>query len=321
MTMEGFLVKARAPELRATRWFNSAPLTRADLRGKVVMVDFMAYSCVNCVRTFPHMRYLWSNLKDKGFVLIGVQTPEFTFEKDSRNIEDAIRRHGLEYPIAVDNDYAIWDAFGNRFWPQQWLIDVDGFIRHSRAGEGGEAQLEEMIIDLLREAGRDIRLPPGSHQEEHHSLFITPETYCGILRSTGMGNPPSYCTVDACTYNDEEDKHQPGVIYLNGCWKEKEEYLEFAGWEKGHLLLRFKAAEANLVMTAQTKVEVDVQLDGKPISKELAGKDVNFINGRAAVRVEHDDMYRLFKAGSVQEHELRLVVRDAGLRAYAFTFG
>jgi peroxiredoxin len=320
--MSPLLSKARAPELRATRWFNSPPLSWKELRGKVVMIDFLTYSCVNCVRTFPHMRYLWSQLKDKGFVLIGVQTPEFVFEKEAKNIEDAIKRHGLEYPIAVDNDYEIWNAFGNRYWPAQFFIDKDGYIRHFRAGEGGEQEIEEWIALLLRQAGHPIELGAGPHEEEVRLLDpITSETYCGFLRNTGMGNPSDCDANGHCAYHDQDKTHQLGVIYLDGQWKQAEEYLEHEGEQKGHILLKYQAREVNLVMTAENKGEVEVVLDDKPLPRSLAGPDVKFEGERSFLVIDRQDMFRIVMGKEVEMHELRLVTSSAGLKCYAYTFG
>jgi len=314
--------KSKAPELRATRWFNSPPLTWKDLRGRVVLVDFMDYSCVNCVRTFPHMRYLWSKLKDKGFVLIGVHTPEFVFAKDFRNLEDAIKRHGLEYPIAVDNDYEIWNAFGNQYWPAQYFVDAEGNIRHFHAGEGGEQEIEDWITLLLKQAGREVSLEPGPHEEEVVLRDpISPETYCGFLRNTGMGNPVDCDPQGNCAYHDRDKSHQLGVVYLDGMWTQTEEYLEHLGSDKGHILLAYQAGEVNLVMVAEGQGRVDVLIDGAPIQKGLAGADVRFEGERAFMTIDRQDMFRIVKGKSVERHELTLATSSPGLRCYAYTFG
>lgn len=316
------LSKAKAPELRPTTWLNSPPLNWKMLRGKVVMVDFMTYSCVNCVRTFPHMRYLWSKLKDQGFVLIGVQTPEFVFEKDLRNIQDAVRRHGLEYPIAVDNDYEIWNAFGNQYWPAQFFVDSEGYIKHFRAGEGGAQEIEEWVALLLRQAGRNVNFEPGPHEEEPHLPNpITPETYCGFLRNTGMGNPADCDAKGRCTYGDLEKNHQMGVIYLDGQWKQTEEYLQHEGTERGHVLLRYVAGEANLVMTSEGVAKVEALIDDKPIPASLRGADILEEGGRTFLRIDKQDMFRIVKVKGAEMHELKLVTSEPGVRCFAFTFG
>ena len=314
--------RAKAPEFMATRWYNSPPLTWKDLNGKVVMVDFMTYSCVNCVRTFPHMRYLWSQLKDKGLVIIGVQTPEFQFEKDFRNIGDAIKRHGLDYPIAVDNDYEIWSAFGNQYWPEQWFVGKDGTIRHMRAGEGGELEIEEWILRLLGEGGQEVKLDGGTHRElVRRAEPITTETYCGFLRNTGMGNPADCDANGRCAYRDRDTSHQLGVIYLDGQWKQVEEFLEHEGDQTGYILLRFQAAEVNLVMTANTPIEAEVMLDATPLPANSAGADIIDRSGRTIVNVNRQDMYQLFQSDAPELHELKISTQAPGLRCYAYIFG
>jgi len=294
----------------------------AQLRGKVVLVDFMTYTCVNCVRTFPHMRYLWSKLKDHGLVMIGVQTPEFQFEKDFRNIEDAIKRHGLEYPIAIDNDYQIWNAFGNRYWPAQYFIDKNGFIVHMRAGEGGEQEIEEWLLRLLHDAGQDVALEGGVHEEGARTFDpITAETYCGFLRNTGMGNPAECDAAGKCIYRDKDRTHQLGVLYLEGNWKQAEEYLKHDDDGRAHILLPYQAREVNLVMTSDPPQEVEVLLDDAPLPARLAGADVRLEASRTLVRIDRQDMFRLIKAKDVERHELKVVSSAAGLRAYAYTFG
>lgn len=320
--MSPLFFKAKAPELHATQWFNSPPLTMAQLRGKVVLIDFMTYSCVNCVRTFPHMRYLWSRLKDHGLVIVGVQTPEFQFEKDIRNIEDAIKRHGLEYPIAVDNDYQIWNALGNHYWPAQHFIDKDGNIRHMRAGEGGDAEIEEWLARLLKEAGYDAQLDAGVHEEEVHMLEPTTlETYCGFLRNTGMGNPANCNANGKCTYQDKDRTHQTGVVYLDGGWKQSEEYLEHDDDGRGYILLPFQAREVNLVMTSDVPQEVELWLDDSPVPNGLAGADVRFEGAKSLARIDRQDMFRLIKGKDVERHELKVLSSRSGLRVYAYTFG
>ncbi|MEM0448455.1 MAG: redoxin domain-containing protein [Methanomassiliicoccales archaeon] len=317
------LFKVKAPELHASFWLNSEPLTWKQLRGKVVMIDFMTYSCVNCVRTFPHMRYLWKELKDKHFMIIGVHTPEFSFEKEPRNIRDAIRRHGLEYPIAVDNDYEIWNAFGNRYWPAQYFVDHEGYIRHYRAGEGGEQEIEEWISLLLRRVGMKVEFGPRQHEEEivlHDP--VTPETYCGFLRNTGMGNPAECDAQGRCFYHDTDKVHQLGVIYLDGQWRQTEEYLEHEGKQRGHILLRYVAGEVNLVMTSQHESRIEVLLDGGPVPPNKRGEDIMEESGKTYVMLNRDDMFRIIKDKSgASVHTLTLVTSEPGVRFFAYTFG
>ncbi len=177
----------RAPELVGLQsWINSDPLTLASLKGKVVLIDFWTYSCINCVRTLPHVEKWYETYKDKGFVVIGIQAPEFAFEKVEKNVRDAVKQHGLTYPIALDNDLATWQAFNNQYWPAHYLIDKNGIIRADHFGEGGYDTTERAIQKLLGESGP---LTAGADQTSS-SRDISPETYFGTARASNyVGSP------------------------------------------------------------------------------------------------------------------------------------
>ena len=146
-----------APELEGINtWLNAAPLKIADLRGKVVLLDFFTYGCPNCVRTFPHLKALYDSYTDDGLVVLGVHTPEYSFEKVLENVQQAIEVHEITWPVALDNDYATWDAYGNQSWPSQYLMDVEGVIRYTHVGDGGYMEIEEKVRELLLEAGADL---------------------------------------------------------------------------------------------------------------------------------------------------------------------
>ncbi len=313
-----------APELKgAVAWINSKPLTMKELRGKVVMIDFWTYSCVNCVRTFPHMKEIWAKYKDKGFVLIGVHTPEFDFEKNIDNIRSAAKRHGLAYPIAVDSDHAVWNAYFNHYWPAQYLIDADGNIRYRHFGEGGEAEIESWIVKLLEEAGKKVKM--GKITETAPQIYgnMTEETYCGSARSRGIGSG-KVCTREGCDmYIDPgKNSHEEGIIYLQGQWNQLPEFLQYNDLKEGYLLLPYQAREVNLVIgNSGKKFDVEVQLDDKPLSKSNAGSDVKFKNGKSFITVDRYDMYRLVKTKNIEAHEVKLIVKNKEFQAYAYTFG
>ncbi len=171
-----------APEFAGLApWYNSPPLTLASLRGKVVLVDFWTYSCINCVHTLPHVEASWTRYQKAPFVLLGIHTPEFVFEKSPQNVAAAIQRHGLTYPIAQDNDYATWNAFGNRYWPAKYLIDGEGIIRYTHFGEGGYEATDLAIRSLLAELGRRPSGPGvGGDAPAAPARDRSPETYLGV---------------------------------------------------------------------------------------------------------------------------------------------
>ena len=309
----------QAPELNVSEWYNTAPLTMDSLRGKVVVVDFWTYSCINCLRTLPHMKQIWSRYKDQGLVLIGVHSPEFEFEKDRKNVEAAIMRHGLEYPIGVDNDFQTWNAFHNQYWPAQYFIDKEGDVRHIHEGEGGEGEIEAWIVRLLRDAGRNVHLPEIKDSVVQYQRDMTPETYAGSVRNQGIGNSPVCAEDEGCRYSDAMP-HRPGVIYLDGNWLQDREYLQLVQGD-GKIILSYRATEVYVVMSSDAPIEVEVLLDGKPLQRSQAHQDVSFRNGRTFVTVERDDMYYVVKTRSLEGHELALRGPAGRLRVYAYTFG
>src|SRR5687768_7616968 len=195
VTPQSLGIEGRAPELRGiTGWINSEPLTMAGLRGKAVLVDFWTYSCVNCVRTLPYVNAWHEGYKDKGLVIIGVHTPEFEFEHDRSNVEAAVARFGISYPVAIDNDYATWKAYKNRYWPAHYFIDVKGNIRYQHFGEGGYDHSEGVIRALLQEIGspaQNVNAGAGVSTDVDLARIGTPETYLGFQRVEYLGSPES----------------------------------------------------------------------------------------------------------------------------------
>ena len=309
----------QAPELNVSAWYNSSPLTMASLRGKVVVIDFWTYSCINCLRTLPHMKQLWARYRDQGLVLIGVHSPEFDFEKDAKNLEAAIKRHGIEYPIAVDNDFQTWNAYQNKYWPTQYFVDKEGDVRHVHEGEGGEGEIEAWIVRLLRDAGHNVHLPEIRDSVVQYERDTTPETYAGSSRNRGIGNDPHCVNGKVCQYVDAPP-HRTGVIYLDGMWENNPEYLRLVKGP-GKIILPYKAREVYAVMSADRPVEVEVLLDGVPPLRSQVHQDVILKDGRAYLAVDRDDMYYIVRTGPSEAHELTLLCPGDSLKVYAYTFG
>ncbi|VVC72181.1 Thiol-disulfide oxidoreductase ResA [uncultured archaeon] len=309
-------------EIRGVKdWINSGPLALSGLKGKVVLVEFWDYSCVNCQRTLPVMRELWKKYKDKGLVIIGVHTPEYEFGKDLGAVKDAVKRDGLEYPVALDNSYMTWRAFGNRFWPEKYLFDAKGALRFKHAGEGAYEETEKKVRELLAENGADL----GGISEEplpDHSYpdAITPEIYLGSARSKGFGSG-KVCTFDgSCGYIDP-GVHSRNAFYLSGMWDVESEYAETGSDSLAQLILKFYAMEVNLIMSGPKgkTATVKVFLDGKKLAGEEAGEDVGKDGG--AVKAGDTRMYRIYSSKEYGEHEIRLDFNEQGVKCYAFTFG
>ena len=308
-------VLGRAPEFTGNdRWFNSRPLTLAGLRGRVVLVDFWTYTCINCIRTFPYLRAWDAAYRERGLTVVGVHTPEFGFERDPGNVRDAIAQNALRYPVAQDNAYKTWDAWGNKYWPAKYLVDARGRVRYVHFGEGDYDKTESAIRSLLAEAGAE-RL--GGHAKvgatETVGSEATPETYLGSARAHGWlpGKPRDGTRTYAAPRALPESR-----FALDGRWYVDAEFAE---------AVRGAALEADVVGKGVYLVlssrggrarRVRVELDGRPIRPADAGADVH--GGRVTVRGQR--LYRLVQLDETERH--RLTLRFApGVAGYAFTFG
>jgi hypothetical protein len=289
------------PPLRVERWVNSPPLSAEGLRGKVVLVDFWEYTCVNWIRTSPYVK-AWNSLyAPLGLVVIGVHAPEFEFGKDASNIDRGIRDHGLTYPIAIDNDFAVWRAFGNDAWPAKYLFDDRGRLVRRWIGEGSFDDIEREIRRLLVAAHPDRELPQVS---EVASTFA----------KTGQ---PSYAGITNETYIGAE-RREPGAVTLKGDWRTDPQFVELKkGY--GEIVMPFVGGEVNLVMQPgpSGRAAVNVLLDGKPAG-EARGMDVG---ADGVARFDRSGMIRLVAGATRRRHVLTLASSDSGLRAYVFTFG
>jgi len=311
-------VLGKAPGFTGNQeWFNTPNakgLSLEDLRGRVVLVDFWTYTCINCIRTFPALKE-WDRLyRDKGLTTVGVHTPEFAFERKASNVREAIDQNGLAYPVAQDNEYATWNAWGNQFWPAKYLIDAQGRVRYTHFGEGDYEETEQAIRALLEESGQDRLGGPGSARPETPDPGVrTPETYLGTMRAERWaGDPPRNGTRSY----PGADRLPPNGFALGGEWQVDGESA--TSGEDASVKARFKARKVFLVMSSEGGRPRDVQvlLDGKPVSAIQAGKDVR--GGAATVTTER--LYRLISLPRAGEHELSLRF-PPGVKGYAFTFG
>jgi len=304
-----------------TAWLNSPPLTAAGLRGKVVLVDFWTYSCINCIRTFPYLKRWYDQYRSDGFVIVGVHTPEFAFEKDLANVEKAVARFGITYPVALDDRYGTWRAYDNEAWPAHYLFDARGRLREVRIGEGGYAETERSIQALLTEA-RGLSLP-GAVEElpanVDFSLIESPETYVGYARAQHFSSPEPMARGRTVTYS------APARLGLNdwalrGRWRVSPEEAALAA-PGGEILFRFKAPRLNLVMSAPAApVRAEVLLDGMPIPAALRGADVA---PDGTVTIGFSRLYNLVSLppGERRDHVFGLHFPVGGVHLYAFTFG
>lgn len=306
-----------------TAWLNSQPLTPEDLKGKVVLVDFWTYSCINCIRTMPYLTSWHGKYKDKGLVIVGVHTPEFAFEKDEKNVRDAMRRFGIEYPVALDNDYATWENYDNRYWPAKYLFDAEGRLRYVHFGEGEYDVTEGNIQALLAEAGEEAKMPVTEMPSTVDFARIgSPETYIGYARQESLGSPEKVLRDKPQTYSTVSSP-LPNHFYLDGTWRIEEERAVLVS-ATGGITFQYLASNANLVMGpggVGSKKAV-VTLDGVPVPEAMRGADVFEEGGNTVVTIDDERLYSLVDGkGEYGEHTLRVRFLDDGIEAYAFTFG
>ncbi|CAN5215344.1 cytochrome c biogenesis protein DipZ [soil metagenome] len=306
---------AAAPEfVGITKWLNTEkPLTMKELKGKVVLVDFWTYTCINCVRTLPYVTAWYDKYEKDGFVVIGVHTPEFDFEKKTTNVENAIKQYNIHYPVAQDNDFGTWQAYSNQYWPAHYLIDANGVIRSSHFGEGNYAETENEIRALLAEAGKKVSTDTMKIQDDTVANDQTPETYLGLARLEHSMNSVTNVGVQKFTLSPSI---QQNYFSYGGSWDVQNEFATSVA--NSNLSLQFNADKVFLVITPGSKNDViHVTLDGMPITAANAGADVK--NG--VIKLDNARLYELVNLkGNRGKHELHLEFSPA-ISVFAFTFG
>lgn len=306
----------------ATRWINSPPLSPEMLRGKVVLVDFWTYSCINCLRTLPYLKAWAHKYRDQGLVIIGVHAPEFAFEKDPSNVDVAVRDLGLDYPIAMDNEYAIWNAYHNEYWPAHYLIDTQGVIRETHFGEGGYRQTEAMIQKLLSEAGRTVaagqlvQATGTGATAAATNLPRSPETYLGYARAENLASPEPVRRDEVARYSMPA-RLQTDQWALLGSWQVLGESVN-SQMPEAAIGYRFQGRDLHLVMASKKPVRFRVFLDGAAPGIDH-GADIDEA-GFGVIREQR--LYHLIRQrGTVKERTFRIEFLDQGAQAFAFTFG
>ncbi len=294
----------------------------SDFRGKVVLVDFWTYTCINCIRTLPHLIEWDKKYRDQGLVIIGVHTPEFEFEKVAENVKQAIAKYGIEYRVVQDNNYKTWRAFENRYWPRKYLIDQDGFIRYDHIGEGAYDKTESMIKTLLAETGQQVSDTGNGLPDKTPTQRTTPELYIGydfaLPRGQNIGNAGGLRPSEVVNYITP-DSLKEDTIYLSGQWESNADNA--MTMESGaSIVLDYTANAVNIVADAKMPTNLQVLIDGHGISQEKAGKDVVLVNGKSYVTIDKPLLYNVV-AGDYEQHTLALIAENAGFSFNAFTFG
>ena len=320
--------KVRAPEI-GRLWLNSAALSFRQLRGRVVLVDFWDYTCVNCIRTLPYVQAWHERYGGKGLTVIGVHTPEFSFAQYESNVERGIREFGLTYPVVVDSDREIWNVFANRYWPTKYLLDKEGYLRYAHFGEGAYRQCEEAIRELLLEINPALAFPPPMdpvRAEDRPGAVChrpSPELYLGHVRGR-IGNEGGF-KADAIADYSLPAELQENCFYAKGQWASTAESMESVGEGEHSLVLKYQAAAVNLVLAApQGGVrDVVIRLDGKPLTRAQKTVDTRFrtVDGtqESRISVQPARMYFLVDDHDFRSHVLELNC-PPGVAAFAFTF-
>jgi thiol-disulfide isomerase/thioredoxin len=309
----------------ANEWLNSAPLTPSDLEGKVVAVDFWTYTCINWLRTLPSLRAWADAYEDHGLVVVGVHTPEFTVEHDVDRVRRALEAMDIRYPVAIDNDYAVWNAFSNQYWPALYLVDAQGRIRHHAFGEGGYDRAEHVVRKLLEDAGAHD-LPPEPVPVEARGLEVpadwqslrSPETYVGWARSNGLASP------EHVGFDEPREYTIPERLRLNewalaGNWTlgREEGVSNDAG---GRIAYRFRARDLHLILAPPPGAEARfrVRLDGRA-PEDAHGDDIDADGNGVVTEARLHQLVR--QSGPIEDREFELELLDPGAAALCFTFG
>jgi Thioredoxin like C-terminal domain/Redoxin len=319
-------VEGEFPELDgATTWLNSEPLTPAELRGQVVVVQFCTFSCVNWLRTLPYVRAWDAKYRDEGLVMIGAHTPEFSFEHDVENVRSALEGMGVDYPIAMDNDFAVWRAFANNAWPALYFVDAEGRIRHHHLGEEDYERSERVIQQLLDEAGHDVRdrglvsvEPGGVELGADWNTLGSPEIYVGYARATGLA-PPGVVDPDRSRLYVEPPHLDLNQWGLSGDWTVGDQVATL-NEPGGRITFRFRARDLNLVLGSQDggSIRFRVLIDGEP-TNGARGIDVD---ERGSGAIADARLYQLIRQGvPIADRTFEITFLDAGAQAYVFTFG
>ncbi len=324
------------PNASATVWINSPTLSMAALRGKVVLIDFWEYTCINCIRTFAENKKWYERYHKYGFTIIGVHDPEFDVAYPVENVRAAVKRFGLPYPVVVDDNRAIWDAYKNSTWPNRFLVDAHGIVRFHRPGEGGGSAFEHAIQRLLAEAHPELKFPPEYTIPQERNTFgpscgiPTEEMYVGEWYDRGiLANPEGYHKGKTITYALPGEVRDGGAA-VSGPWEADKNGMIYRGKRKGNapsddqLKMRYHARELYAVMNVShgRPSRLYVQQDGKYLTAAARGADVqNDSEGRSYIDVREARMYYLVQNPGFGNHTVSLFPTRSGLTVNSFTFG
>ncbi|MFQ5782565.1 MAG: redoxin family protein [Nitrosopumilus sp.] len=314
-----------APNLVGIAYYlNTTPEELKErMDGKVILYDIWTYSCINCIRTLPYITAWDEKYSDQGLLIIGIHSPEFEFEKDPENVKMAIDKHGIRYPVVLDNEMKTWKAFENRYWPRKYIADYEGYIRYDHIGEGAYKETEKIIQQLLDERSAALGIQTTSNaslvdiKAFEHTMFRTPELYFGYKLAENrnqLGSDEGFQPEKIVTYSDPEtiDLHK---FYLTGDWKNNEENMELVS-NSGTIKLLYNAKEVNIV--TDNNAELEIFLDGEPLSSKYSGVDIK--SGNKLV-VSEPNIYNIISSKDSASHVMEIKITGKGFQIFSFTFG
>lgn len=319
----------KAPEFTGiTSYINTNQTKLSDLKGKVILVDFWTYSCINCIRTLPYLVDWNQKYSDKGLVIVGVHSPEFEFEKNINNVKQAVARFGIKYPVLLDNDHETWNAYQNSYWPRKYLVDSDGYIRYDHIGEGGYAETENAIRNLLAERsdqqGLEISNPNQTKlivsgvPSVDFNQIKTPELYFGYQYARAqLGNIEGFNPEKTVNYTIPSSNLDTNVIYLQGLWKNNPDNMELVGPD-GKITLVYSAKSVNIV--AGGKGQVTVREDGKGVQTNNSSKG-NDTDAEGKLSIDGQRLYNIADNTNYGNHQIEIAAKGPGFKIYTFTFG
>ena len=319
----------KAPEFKGiTSYINTNGTKLSDLKGKVVLVDFWTYSCINCIRTLPYLVDWNQTYSDKGLVIVGIHSPEFEFEKNIDNVKQAVARFGIKYPVLLDNDHGTWDAFQNSYWPRKYLVDSEGYIRYDHIGEGGYAETENAIKSLLAERsnlqGLEIsnlnqtKLIVPSAPSVDFNQIKTPELYFGYQYAKAqLGNIEGFNPEKTVNYTIPSSNLDTNVIYLQGLWKNNPDNMELVGPD-GKITLVYSAKSVNIVAGGKGEVTVGEDGKGEQTNNSSKGSDTD---PEGKLSIDGQRLYNIADNTNYGNHHIEIDAKGPGFKIYTFTFG
>lgn len=310
-----------APELAGIKgYINTREGFRlSDLKGKVIIVDFWTYSCINCLRTLPYLNAWYEKYHDKGLEIVGVHTPEFDFEKEYGNVNSAVSKYEVKYPVVLDNDYATWQAYKNRYWPHEYIIDASGNIRHDHIGEGGYEETEQVIQQLLQERNQKIQMgelvSKNINSNVDFNKIYSPEIYLGYKYTrNSIGNIEGSQPDKIVTYNEDTNEKMENVVYLQGSWMNNLDNVQLSS-SSGSITLRYNAKSVNIVAGGNTSLKI--YLDGTEVSAQDQGTDAQ----NQIIIISGQRLYNIISTKDYGAHTVKIETTGKEFELYTFTFG